>query len=936
MALTRLFALLALLSAVPAGAQNRYDPALRFHTISTARFDIHFHQGEAEEARRLAGFVEEVAAEVDAAIGPAAGRVQVILVAQDDLPNGWATPLPYNTIELTATAPAASSLIGNTDDWLRLVFAHEYVHIAHLSRSGGWIGALRKPFGRLPVLFPNLFQPLWGIEGIATWQESAVTGGGRVRAGDFRLLIGEAAQAGRFEPIDRANGGNVDWPSGSIPYLYGGYFHRFLADAYGDDAMRRLADETARRLPYFGSRAYRKVFGRPLGQLWKQFEASWQERARSADAATASRATRLTFHGFRVSGPRHGGDDRVYYAAISPHHFPALMTVPSRGGAARLVTDRYLGSRIAVLGSRLLYDEIDRVRNVGLQADLYLFDTVTGERRRLTRQARAQDPDVTASGRVVCTLQSADRRGLATFELPATPGIVRPEPLVSEPGVHFAAPAWSPDGSTIAAERRAVGGASEIVLVDPVRRRVRVLASLPGGRSTSPVWTPDGAYVVFAAAVGDASFQIHRADVRSGAIARLEGAGASAEFPDISPDGRTIVYVGYTPDGHDLFAMSLEQASWTAVAAGAPAPEPLQPAAGAGLPASASDYSPWATLRPTFWTPTVESDADEIVVGAATAGVDALARHAYAIEAGWSTRGRPDWQAAYAYDRWWPTVFVSAADDTDPFSQGELRTVEATAGVLLRSRRVRRSHSTLAAFHVARDTFDCPACAPAAAGRARRASVRLGWVYASARTFGYSISAEQGGLFAITAEVPRTAIGADGDGVALTADVRRYVEVWPRHGVLAVRAAAAGFWGDEAAERRFSAGGHGPQPAGFGFGLDAIGLLRGFGEDEAVGTRAAVVNADYRVPLARVDRGLGTIPLFVRSIHGALFVDAGHAWRASPRWRQARLSLGAELSTDIVAGFVLPMTLTAGGAWTRDGATGERGFVAFGRVGRAF
>ena len=932
--LRRLVLLIALLWAAHADAQNRYDPGLRFQTISTARFDIHFHQGEEEMARRLAGFVEPVAAEVDAAIGPPAGRVQLILVAQDDLPNGWATPIPYNTIELTATAPAASSLIGNTEDWLRLVFAHEYAHIAHLSRAGGWIGALRKPFGRLPVLFPNLFQPLWGIEGLATWQESAVTGQGRVRAGDFRLLIAEAAEAGRFEPIHRSNGGNVDWPSGTIPYLYGGFFHRFLADTYGQESVRRLADETARRLPYLGARAYRTVFGRPLGQLWKDFEAAWQDRA-GVDAGASSPAVRLTFHGFSVSGPRHGGDGRIYYAAHSPHHFPALMAVPSRGGVPRVVTDRYLGTRIAVLGPRLLYDEIDRVRNVGLQGDLYLFDTATGERRRVTRQARAQDPDVTASGRVVCTIQSADRRALATFDLPAAPEIARPELIVSEPGVHFASPAWSPDAATIAAERRVVGGDSEIVLVDPVQRRLRVLASLPGGRSTSPVWTPDGEYVIFAAAVGDASFRIHRADVRSGAISRLEGTGESAEFPDVSPDGRAIVYVGYGPEGHDLYSISLDAASWTPVAAATPAAGPAPPAAGP-RPAIASDYSPWATLRPTFWTPTVESDADEVVIGAATAGVDALARHAYAIEAGWASRGRPDWQAAYAYDRWWPTVFVSASDDTDPFRGGELRTVEATAGVLLRSRRVRWSRSTLAAFHVARDTFDCATCTPAAAGRARLASVRLGWAHASARTFGYSISAEEGGLFAVTAEIPRTAFGADGDGVALTADVRRYVEVWPRHGVIALRGAAAGFWGDEEAARLFSASGQGPQPGGFGFGLDAIGLLRGFDEDEVIGRRAAVVNVDYRVPLARVDRGLGTVPLFVRSIHGALFADAGHAWTDAPRWREARLSVGAELSTDVVAGFVLPVTLTAGGAWTRDGADGERGFVAFGRIGRAF
>src|SRR5690349_8120798 len=100
-------------TATPAAAATRYDPRLRFRTISTPRFDIHFHQREETLARRLAGFVEAAASEVDAAVGAAVGRVQIVLVDQHDLSNGWATPLPYDTIEISAAAPPVESGIGN-------------------------------------------------------------------------------------------------------------------------------------------------------------------------------------------------------------------------------------------------------------------------------------------------------------------------------------------------------------------------------------------------------------------------------------------------------------------------------------------------------------------------------------------------------------------------------------------------------------------------------------------------------------------------------------------------------------------------------------------------------------------------------------------------------------------------------------------------------
>ena len=78
--------------------------------------------------------------------------------------------------------------------------------------------------------------------------------------------------------------------------------------------------------------------------------------------------------------------------------------------------------------------------------------------------------------------------------------------------------------------------------------------------------------------------------------------------------------------------------------------------------------------------------------------------------------------------------------------------------------------------------------------------------------------------------------------------------------MIAARVAGAAAWGDRRARRVFSASGNGPQVLAFDFGSDAVGLLRGLGEDEIVGPRAAVVNLDYRFPLTRIDRGLGTLP----------------------------------------------------------------------------
>ncbi len=98
---------------------------------------------------------------------------------------------------IAAAWPAGSEFIGNIDDWLRLVFTHEFTHIVHLDRSEGWARAVRAVFGRTPIAFPNLYLPTWQIEGLATYEESALTGVGRLHAGDFGAIVGEEVRAAR-------------------------------------------------------------------------------------------------------------------------------------------------------------------------------------------------------------------------------------------------------------------------------------------------------------------------------------------------------------------------------------------------------------------------------------------------------------------------------------------------------------------------------------------------------------------------------------------------------------------------------------------------------------------------------------------------------------------------------------------------------------------
>jgi len=314
---------------------------------------------------------------------------------------------------------------------------------------------------------------------------------------------------------------------------------------------------------------------------------------------------------------------------------------------------------------------------------------------------------------------------------------------------------------------------------------------------------------------------------------------------------------------------------------------------------------------------------------------DALGRHSYSAAAGWSSRGRPDWQMSYAYDRWRPTLFASYSDDTDPIRGGELRSRELFAGAVIRFREVRFSETFLAGFDAEAESIVCSAeCRGRDSADFR--SIRAGWLHDSRRQYGYSISDEEGVAIEAAAEASRTALGSDADTDATIVDLRLFQRAFSPHTVVAARAAFAGSWGDLQARRVFSAAGSGPVFTAFDFGRDAIGLLRGFAPEDVVGTRAATASLDLRIPLARPQRGPVSWPFLLHSLHAAFFVDAAHAWDQDFRAADVKSSVGGELSADVVLIHSLPLTLAAGSAWIRDPSTSRSSAAFFVRVGKAF
>ena len=309
-------------------------------------------------------------------------------------------------------------------------------------------------------------------------------------------------------------------------------------------------------------------------------------------------------------------------------------------------------------------------------------------------------------------------------------------------------------------------------------------------------------------------------------------------------------------------------------------------------PRDRAAYSPWRTLVPTFWTPLVESDAGETVIGAATAMSDALGRHGYAVDAGWAGgRARPDWHAALRL-RPLAARRSSPATPTTPIrcAAATVRSRELFAGALLPLPPGCAGRETLlAGFDAQTDTLRCDGSAACRVADCR-ARPALGPRPAGCTTAAGS-SATRSAPRKASPSRPRPrpaapALGSDADAGAGVFDVARASRAsFGRHTVLAGARSPrppAGATSRRAA--RVLGGGPGPSYP--------VVRLRPRHDRPAARLRRRRTSSARAPPSptstsASRSRGRSAAPaswpLFLHSLHGAAFVDAGHAWDAAFR-----------------------------------------------------
>jgi dipeptidyl aminopeptidase/acylaminoacyl peptidase len=928
-------AVVACLLAAPAAAQ--YDPAFVWRTIDTEHFQIHYHQGEEALAQRVAGVAEHANAVLSPIMGYApAERTQIVLADDTDDANGSATPLPYNTIRLNAVPPESGSQLADARDWLEQLVVHEYTHILHLDNVGGIPAFLNAVLGK--IFAPNGLVPPWMIEGIAVAHESL---GDPATGRNASALFDMYARALVVEPpglpsLDQASNFYLRWPQGDIPYLLGGRFIAFLLARSGEGALRGfMAEQGSQLWPYAPSFAAERWFGADLPTLWEEFRTSLKARYAAQLERVRRRpvtvALRLTHRGAFLASPRFTPDGgSLLYLDRGPDERAGLREVTLTG------LDR--GRKLGVEGNGV-FDVDDRGRvavaltqvfkEYRLYDDLWLGDLSRGTTERLTDGERATDPAFTHDGTGLLYVAHVGGGEQALRRRPVAGG--QPETLLTRPGLQLYEPRPSPDGRRIALSIQE-GGRRDIALWQD---GALVRLTDDDALDLSPSWTPDGRYLLFASDRGGI-FNIYAWEADTGDLRQVTNLESGALEPEVSPDGRTIAFVGYTREGHDLFTLPFDPSAWLEPEAAEPAPPQPTPSAPAPLPTR--PYSAFETLRPTFLLPIIGSDVAGTTYGLFSFGSDVVGRHAWQAEGFVSPKARTAGYAVSYLGGWsWPRLDLFSERYVDGSPGGPSRLVAVwtplSGGLNFTFTRLERAFALRLGWAATR--YDTLGILPDATGIPAAYLFRdgllseatFGAAYSDARRFTYSISPEEGRTLTAQYRLASNLTGSDYELWRGRAAWAEYLRVpGTQHAVLATRLSGALGRGSLGGYPPFSLGGISQPNVIDLFLLQTFSpsdQLRGYPAGLLLGNGTALLNLELRLPIADPQWGHSTWPLFVRRIHGALFVDAGEAFVTGHErgysgpdfhFRRLRVGAGAELRLELVIGYWLVTDLRLGAA----------------------
>jgi hypothetical protein len=920
------------------------DPDLTWRTVETDHFVIHYYAPLDDVARRV-GVVAERAHRT---LSPALDHlpdVKTIIVILDntDSANGFAGVLPRNAIQLYATGPTGFNELDTHDDWLYGLVAHEYTHILHLDTMDGLPNIYNGIFGK--TWAPNQIMPRWIIEGIAVYEESKRSGGGRNRGTRFDQYIRIARHEKKDLRLDEVSGQPRQYPRGNAIYVYGSHFLRYVFDRFGDDALRQMAHTSGSfPAPFATNRQIAKVVGKPFTELFDDWKAYLRDHYGMQEMAAERRGlatgARLTKTAEANYYPHYSADGKwLVWQQSDGYTLPAVRRMPVGGTQKDATTIAQIDAMgpfdLATDGS-FVYEQTRVFRREYSFQDLFRYDAKTGEQVRLTTGRRARDPSLSPDGRRIAYSENHISESVLAV-MPLAPDAPSTVLWKGERYDEAYEPAWSPDGTRIAFSAWRHGGLRDILVIDVESKQVTEVTR-DRAIDAEPSWSADGRYIYFESDRTGIS-NIYAYDTRDASVWQVTNVFGGAFGAHASPDGTRLAYYGAAAaGGYDIYEVPLAREKWIRAHDFVDArPDPVLTHDDEAVVSLPRPYRALESLAPQTWTGSYNVGGGTTSGTIQTGGTDAVGLHSYSLALTSDlTKGTANIGASYGYDGWRPSVRVAAArtlvergglklDGRSATFDEEDWSGTLSVGIPLEQR---PSSSWSLSFDYDADwyrlvgtprfTQDPNQREPIVpASNYYQAGVGTRVAYSGVRTTTFGLGPTTGWDAAVSLRLDHPDFGARYHNVTVSYSFDGYQRLWGVTPMLYARLTGAWRAGDTIIGGGYALGGIPAQDVAMAIvnstRAGTTGYLRGYPSRELIGNQYHLLNLEYRQELWRIEHGLGTIPVYLRRVHMGILSDTGAAWNGPFSASQdIRTAVGAALRLDTYLGYFVPGTFELG------------------------
>lgn len=474
------------------------------------------------------------------------GKVQIVLLDEEDYSNGFA--FPSNQWIVIYLAPARFQLRGTTE-WFPNVSAHELSHILTLRKMGEtsnfygirasvlWSGRKWLTDGDAAWLPQNI--PTWLAEGLA--QYGSMHCGFDTLDSHREMLLHEAWSSGSLLPLKMMETFSGDSRSSEMIYNQGYHLVDFIYRTYGREAVNAMMKAWDKR-GYAGS--FMEAFGISPQEVYDRWRKLLDVRLANRQPHSGSAS---------AFGPSYIVEDApifdpatqtLYFLSSEANDFGITHLYAQRRGGGKSLIQRNVQAPIHLApDGSLLYPAVRINSHTGARiSDLYRYQPGIGSIEKLTNGLRVIAGVATESSRIYVITNDSGRTRIVGLENGRSS-----QWIDAPPGTEFMD--LAPSGDTLLYVGATHGNNSDIWLLDARSGILRPLLASPHNERDPFVRNgrlyfsgdPDGKYGIYS----------------------LDGNTIYRHTPPLTPpafapftDGTTLRYSAYSTLGFTLEAQS--------------------------------------------------------------------------------------------------------------------------------------------------------------------------------------------------------------------------------------------------------------------------------------------------------------------------------------------------------------------------------------------